>query len=193
MVGVDRQRQVCDRADGAYHLLVTVQSYLDFQNVEAVGALERLLANHFRSVDAYGERRAWRLGSVQTPESPPRLAYKLSDQVVKGNVHCGLGGSVAFGKTVHISQDILHLERVAELLQVHLLEKCAYALDSMAEVRRHGGFAVTYVPVVLYLNLHVGRSRARVRSHCERMLQLQFVREIAQMHLSRPCLPPLFP
>ena len=157
LIGVHGERQVGDLPDGLDHLLVVVQSDLDLKNVKLSGALLCLLAHHVRSVDPDREGGVGSLGGVQAPDPVPRLPHQLTHKVVQGDVHGGLRGGVPFVDPIHISQDVIDLERVTELPQVNLFQEVADALHGLPEVRRHGGLAVAGESVIFNLHLHVRR------------------------------------
>ena len=162
LIGIYGQRQVSDFANGADHLLVVVESDLDLQYVEAVGAFPGLLAYHIGSVYTDGEGRIRSFGRVKAPQAPPRLAQKLSHKVMQGYVDCGLRGTVAGRKAVYIGKYVLKLERVIELREIHLAQKGAYGLDALAQIRRHRCLAISCKSLILKLYLYVRRSLARI-------------------------------
>ena len=157
LVGVHGERQVGDLTDGLDHLLVIVEPDLDFKNIELLGAFLSLLAHHVGGVDSDREGCVRSLGGVEPPDPVPRLAHQLSHKVVQRDVHGSLRGGVALVDPIHISQDVIDLERVAELPQVNLFQEVADALHGLPEVRRHGGLAVAGESVIFNLHLHVRR------------------------------------
>ena len=187
LVGVHGNGQGRDRTDGLDHLLVVVASELHLEDVEAVGALTRLLAHHLGRIDADGEGGRRRLVLVQPPEFIPGRLQQLAHEVVQGDVHRRLGRRVALRKAVDVGQNVLHLEGVGEPTYrvLHFLQEGHHTVQRaqfLLEVGRHGCFAIADDAVVLQLHLHVGRSAARVGGHGKYMAQLQFVREEAQLH-----------
>ena len=163
LVRIYGQRQVGDFAYGADHLLVVVESDLDLQYIEAVGAFPGLLAYHIGSVYSYGEGRIRSLGRVKSPQAPPRLAQELSHKVVQGYVDRSLRGTVARRKAVNVGKYVLKLERVIELREINLAQKGAHRLDALAQIRRHRRFAIAGKSLILKLYLHVRRRLARMR------------------------------
>ena len=184
LVGIYCDREVRYLPDSLDHFLVVVQSDLDFQDVELVRALPGLLPYHFRSVDPDGECGVWRFLRAEAPYPVPRLAHHLSHQVVEGDVHRGLRCGVSLTEAVHIFQDLIDPERVAELLEVDFLQEGRHALDALAEIRRHRSFPVACQSVVFDPDLHVRRGCPGIRCHGEGVAQLQGVWLEAQLHLS---------
>ena len=182
LVGIDGDGKVGDGTDGVDHFLVGGGSHLDFQDVEAVRALQRLLLDHLGRVDADGEGRGRRLRGVVAPDPVPGSAEQLAHKVVEGDVHGGFRRAVARGETVHVGEDVLQAERVRELLEVHFLQEGGHRVDALAQVGRHRGFAVAGVALVVDFHLHVRRGVAAVGGDGEGMPELEFVRVIAEFH-----------
>ena len=103
---------------------------------------------------------------------------------MQGYVNGALGGSVSRREAVHIGEDVLHLEGVVELGKVHLVQEVGYRFHALAQVRGHGGLAVTGYAFPFQLHLDVGRSGAAVGSHGEHMSKLEFVGEELHVKLA---------
>ena len=155
LVGIHGDRQVRDLADGLNHLLVVVESDLDFQDIELVGAFPCLLPHDLRSVDADRECGVRRLPGIEAPDPVPRHAHQFAHKVVQGNVHGSFRGGVALGERIDVRQDLVDAERVIEYAQVHLAQECRDTFHGLSQIRRHRGFAVARESVIFNLHLHV--------------------------------------
>ena len=175
LVGIDSEREVGDGADGLDHFLVCIESDLDFQDVEPVGALERFLADDLGGVDADGEGGRWRLAGVVAPDFVPGDAEHFADEVVQGNVDGSLCGAIAQGEAVDVREDVLEPERVLELLEIHLLEESGDGVHALAEVGRHRRFAVSGVAFKVDFHLHARGRVPAVGGDGEGVLELEFV------------------
>ena len=182
LVRIDGDREVRDGTDGLDEFLVVGRTYLDFQDVEAVRTFLRLFLDHLGRVDADGEGRGRCLGGVVAPNPVPWGAEQFAHQVVEGDVHGGLRGTVARRKAVHIGEDVLQAERIRELFEVHFFQEGGHRVDTLAQVGRHRGFAVACIALVFDFHLHVRCGCAAVGGDGEGMLELEFVRVIAEFH-----------
>ena len=185
LVGIDGERKVGDGADGLDHLLVGVESDLDFQDVEPIGALERFLADDLGGVDADGKCCRWRLAGVVAPDFVPGRAEHFADEVVQGDVDGSLRGAVARGETVDVREDILEAERVLELLEIHPLEEGGDGVHALAEVGRHRRFAVAGVAFEVDFHLHAWGRVPAVGGDGEGVLELELVGVELQLKVMR--------
>ena len=158
LVCVDGDRQVSDFAYGCDHFPVTRCSDFYFQYVELPGDFLGFKFNHFFVVYAYRICGVGRFGRVQSQHFIPRSSYHFAYEVVQGYVYGCFGCRVARREAVHVSQDVVYAEWVAELSEVHFFQEVAYAIHCLSKVWRHGGFTISGESVVVYSYLNVGGS-----------------------------------
>ena len=171
LVGVHSQRHIRYGADGFNHLHIRVKTYLYLKDIELAHSLQGFLLHHFRSIYADGEGGGRSLGGIQAPDAVPGLAHELAHEVVQGYIYGALGGGVSRGEAVHVGEDVFHLEGVCELGKVYLVQELGNRFHALAQVRGHGGLAVTGYAFPFQFHLDVGRSGAAVACQVERMAQ----------------------
>ena len=154
LIGIHGQRKIRDLADGAYHLLVIIQTDLDLQDIELVRTLAGLFTYDFRSVDSDSESRVRCLCRIKAPDAPPWLAHQFAHKIVKGDVYSCFCGVIFRGKTVYVCEYGFELERIVELRKIHAAEEIAHTFHRLAEIWRHRGFTIACISFVIYAYLN---------------------------------------
>ena len=187
LIGINGNRKIRNRTDRLNHLLIIVAPQLHFQYIELSGTFFCLFTHYIGCVNANGKCGRRCFLPVQSPYFIPRSLQQFTHQIMQSDIHRCFCRRIPYRERVYITQNIFQPERIGKLSDniLHLFQKSQHTVHCaqlMLQVRRHGGFSITDDSVILYFNLHIRSSGARIGSHRKDMAQFQLIRKETQLH-----------